>query len=154
MCIYIYMSTSTNDREWNRVNEKTFHVFVPSLSSSFSALPAFFYVMSPCKETLWSSQTSWLWWIVGALEPFQDLHLVRVTREHLQRALASTLGKFYSYFFFPFISLVKYRFTAMQRKRNRLPELQSRASGVKRERCIIHIKFYMYEIINLGRSTC
>lgn len=63
-------------------------------------------------------------------------------------------GKVLLLFFFSFISLVKYRFTAKQRKRNRLPELQSRASGVKRERCIIHIKFYMYEIINLGRSTC
>lgn len=33
-------------------------------------------------------------WIVGALELLQDQHLVRVTREHLQKAFACKLGNY------------------------------------------------------------
>lgn len=52
-------------------------------------------------------------WIVGAFELLQEQHLVRVTREHLQRALACKLGNslirlpllllIFFYFFFPFL---------------------------------------------------
>lgn len=43
-------------------------------------------------------------WIVGALEFIQDQHLVRVTREHLQRALACKLGNSLIWFLLLFFS--------------------------------------------------
>ncbi len=71
-------------------------VFFPGYYHLLSLFSLRFYVMSPCKKGFMVfpglMAMSAVRWIVGALELLQDQHLVRVTREHLQKALACKLG--------------------------------------------------------------
>lgn len=78
-----------------RINEGG-SVFFPRCDLLLSLFSLRFYVMSPCKKSFMVFPglvaMSAVRWIAGALELLQDQHLVRVTREHLQRALACKLG--------------------------------------------------------------
>lgn len=80
-------------------------------------------------------------WIVGALELLQDQHLVRVTREHLQKAFACKLGNYlirlplqFLFFFFSFFLSVWIKTYRMAQFMNFMGSLPKCSTVLERNR--------------------